>query len=156
MPGWQVHLMSRWAKVALVCAGYLLALVAGGVASYMYNARVSALPYDTSGGMYAAGEFMSGLSAFFMVALMPTLLMLWFLRRNWKLWQAIALASFGFASVGLLAVQELNMRGRLERLVFLTPLALLGFLLFITLGGVIVRWLWIRRRSGTPGSRMRR
>ena len=96
--------MSRWAKAALVCAGYLLALVAGGVASYMYNARVSALPYDTSGGMYAAGEFMSGLSAFFMVALMPTLLMLWFLRRNWKLWQAIALASFGFASVGLLAV----------------------------------------------------
>jgi len=48
------------------------------------------------------------------------------------------------------------MRGRLERLAFLTPLALLGFLLFITLGGVIVRWLWIRRRSGTPGSRMRR
>src|SRR5437773_1037808 len=32
LPGWQVHLMSRWAKVALVCAGYLLALVAGGVA----------------------------------------------------------------------------------------------------------------------------
>jgi hypothetical protein len=65
---------------------------------------VSALPYDTSGGMYAGGELLSGLSAFLVVALMPTLLALWFQRDNTKLWQSIALASFGFASAGLLAV----------------------------------------------------
>jgi hypothetical protein len=70
----------------------------------LYNVRVSALPYDTSGGMYAAGEAMSGLSAFLVVALAPTLLMLWFVRGNRKLWQAIAIVSLAFAGVGLLAV----------------------------------------------------
>jgi len=34
------------------------------------------------------------------------------------------------------------MRGRLRRWAFLAPLALLGFLLFIALGGVVVRELW--------------
>lgn len=96
--------MSRWAKIALVGAGYLLAFVAGGVASYLYNARVSQLPYDTSGGMYAGGELLSALSAFLVVALVPTLLSLWFQRRNGRLWQSIAIASLGFAGAGLLAV----------------------------------------------------
>ena len=96
--------MSRWAKAGLVCVGYVLAIVAAGVSSHLYNARVSALPYDTSGGMYAAGEFMSALGAFLVVALVPTLLALWFLRGNGGLWQAIALASLGFAGAGLLAV----------------------------------------------------
>jgi hypothetical protein len=96
--------MSRWAKVGLVCVGYLLAFVAGGVAGRMYNARVSALPYDTSGGMYAGGEFLSVLAAFLVVALVPTLLVLWFLRGSTRLWQAVALASLGFACAGLLAV----------------------------------------------------
>jgi hypothetical protein len=34
------------------------------------------------------------------------------------------------------------MRGRLKRMAFLAPLVLLGFLLFIALGGVVVRELW--------------
>jgi hypothetical protein len=96
--------LNRWAKAGLVCGGYVLALVAAGVASYLYNLRVSALPYDTSGGMYAAGEFMTALGTFLVIALVPTLLMLWFLRGHARLWQAIALGSVGFAGVGLLAV----------------------------------------------------
>lgn len=96
--------MGRGAKIAVVCAGYLLAFIAGAIASALYNARVSALPYDTSGGMYAAGESMTALGAFLAVALAPTLLALWFLRGSPRLWQTIALASFGFAGAGLLAV----------------------------------------------------
>jgi hypothetical protein len=96
--------MSRGARVGIVCVGYLLAFVAGGVAGHLYNVRVSALPYDTSGGMFAAGEFMSELAAFLVVALVPTLLALWFLRGNKRLWQAIAIAALGFAIAGLLAV----------------------------------------------------
>jgi hypothetical protein len=68
--------MRRGAKIAVVCAGYLLAFIAGAIASALYNARVSALPYDTSGGMYAAGESMTALGAFLAVALAPTLLAL--------------------------------------------------------------------------------
>ena len=91
-------------KAAVVCAGYLFACLAGFVASYMYNARMSRMPYDTSGGMYAFGEAMSGFSVFLLVALIPTLLALWFLRRNTTLWLSIAIASLGFAIAGLIAV----------------------------------------------------
>ena len=96
--------MNRWAKVGAVSAGYLLAIVAGGVAGYLYDVRVSALPYDTSGGMYAGGHLLTVLAAFLTVALVPTLLGLWFLRGNRKFWQAVAIASVAFAGAGLLAV----------------------------------------------------
>jgi len=96
--------MSRWTKVAIVCAGYVLAIVAGSVASHLHDARLNAMPYDTSGGMYAAGVFMAGVAAFLVVALVPTLLALWFLRGSTRLWQAIAFASVGFAGAGLVAV----------------------------------------------------
>jgi hypothetical protein len=96
--------MNRWTKAGLVGAGYLLAFAAGGVAGHLYNVRVSALPYDTSGGMYAGGELMAALSAFLVVALLPTLLALWFLRGSAKLWQTVALAALVFAGAGLLAV----------------------------------------------------
>jgi hypothetical protein len=96
--------MSRLAKVAVVLAGYALAIAAGVVAAKIYDARVSALPYDTSGGMYAGGEMMSSLAAFLVVALVPTLLALWFLRNNHGFWNAVAILSLAFALVGLLAV----------------------------------------------------
>ena len=92
------------AKAAVVCGGYVLAVVAAWAAGHVYNARLSTLPYDTSGGMYAAGETMSALGAFLVVALVPTLLALWFLRGNARLWQVIAIASLAFACAGLLAV----------------------------------------------------
>jgi hypothetical protein len=96
--------MSGRAKFGLVCTGYLLAIGAGGLAGHLYNVRVSALPYDTSGGMYAAGESMAALGTFLAFALAPTALGLWFLRGNRKLWQTIAIASLAFATVGLLSV----------------------------------------------------
>ena len=96
--------MTRWAKIGLVAGGYLLAIGAGAVAGHLYDMRVSALPYDTSGGMYAGGEAMAGLGAFLAVALIPTLVMLWFLRANLRFWQGIAIASLAFAGTGLVAV----------------------------------------------------
>ena len=96
--------LTAWAKAGLVCAGYLAAFAAAWLASWAYNARMAEMPYDTSGGMYAAGESMAALGTFFVVALPPTLLMLWFLRRNAKLWLAVAVGSLGFAGAGLLAV----------------------------------------------------
>jgi len=96
--------MSRGAQVGAVIAGYGAAIAAGMVAARIYNARVAALPYDTSGGMYAGGEALSALGAFLVVSLLPTLLALWFLRRHHKLWNGVAVASVAFAGVGLLAV----------------------------------------------------
>jgi hypothetical protein len=96
--------MSRLAKLLLVLAGYLAAVVAGGAAGYLYDRRVSALPYDTSGGMYAGGEAITSLGVFLLVALVPTLLGLWFLRRHEKSWTVLGIAALGFAGAGLLSV----------------------------------------------------
>jgi hypothetical protein len=38
--------------------------------------------------------------------------------------------------------EELNMRARVKRFVFMAPLFLVGLLLFMALGGVVVRSLW--------------
>ena len=96
--------MNRRAKAGVVTAGYIAAIVAGVVAGWMYDARAARLPYDTSGGMYAGGQMMTSLAAFLVVALAPTLLALWFLRRHEPFWNGVAVASLGFAGAGLLAV----------------------------------------------------
>jgi len=96
--------VGRAQQIALVVAGYGAALGAAIVAAHLYNAWVAALPYDTSGGMYAAGEAMSSLGAFLVVAVVPTLLALWFIRGNEKAWNGIAIASLAFAAFGLIAV----------------------------------------------------
>jgi len=54
--------------------------------------------------MYAAGEAMYSTAAFLVVALVPTLLALWFLRHHEGFWNTMSVASLAFAAVGLVAV----------------------------------------------------
>src|SRR6267154_3607378 len=96
--------MRRVAKLSVVTGGYVAAIVAGFLSGWLYNVRVSALPYDTSGGMYAGGEMMSSLAAFLVVSLVPTLLALWFLRAHQGFWNCVAVGALAFAGVGLVAV----------------------------------------------------
>ena len=96
--------MNRMAKVGVALGGYLAAVLAGIVAAWWYDVRVSALPYDTSGGMYAGGQLLTSLAAFFVVALIPTVLGLWFIRKHEGVWNAVAIAAITFAAAGLLAV----------------------------------------------------
>lgn len=98
------RLATRYVKASIVCAGYLLAIGVAWMAGYLYNLRMAAMPYDTSGGMYAGGELLTELTAFLGVALVPTLLGLWFVRGHQRLWQAVAVASLTFAVIGLLGV----------------------------------------------------
>jgi hypothetical protein len=94
----------RTRKILIVCAGYALAVLAGIAAGALYNARVSKLPYDTSGGMYAGGELLQSTAAFLGAALIPTVLALWYLRASGRFWHLVALASLAFAITGLIAV----------------------------------------------------
>ncbi len=96
--------MARLAKVGIVVGGYVAAVIAAVIAAQLYNARMAAMPYDTSGGMYAGGEAITSLAVFLMVALVPTLLALWFLRGNERFWNTVAVASLVFAVVGFVAV----------------------------------------------------
>lgn len=96
--------MKRWSKVGVVVGGYVLAVAAAAVTGWAYDARLRALPHDTSGGMYAGGQLLAALVAFLVVALVPTLLALWFLRRHTGFWNGVAVASIAFAALGLIAV----------------------------------------------------
>ena len=124
--------VGRSQQVAVVVAGYAAAFGAAIVAAHLYNARVAALPYDTSGGMYAAGETMSSLGAFLVVAAAPTLLALWFLRANEKVWNGVAIASLAFAAAGLLAVLSTFVTRSTEHV----ALALLGLFSLLQLLGM--------------------
>jgi len=94
--------MTRGAKVGIVVAGYALAFVAGGVAAWVYNLSVSALPYDTSGGMYAGGELITSVGAFLAVAVVTTGIGLWFARRSAAVWNTIPALALAFAGIGLI------------------------------------------------------
>ena len=92
------------AKAGVVVGGYVAALVASGVAGWWYDRRLAAMPYDTSGGMYAGGQLLTVLAVLFAASLPPTILALWWLRRHEKFWEAVAVTSLAFAAAGLVAV----------------------------------------------------
>jgi hypothetical protein len=96
--------MGRFGKTGVVIAGYAAAVAAGAVAAWLYDVRMAAMPYDTSGGMYAGGQLLQSLGAFLVVALVPTLVWLWFLRAHTRLWNGLGLAAIAFATIGLVAV----------------------------------------------------
>lgn len=58
MPGplARIDSLGRSARIATVAGGYALAFAASWGAAWAYDVRMAAMPYDTSGGMYAAGE----------------------------------------------------------------------------------------------------
>ena len=125
--------MGHWKTKSLVISGYMAAVLAAVVAGWLYDVRVSALPYDTSGGMYAGGQMITELAAFFTVALLPTALLLWSLRRNERFWNAVGILSLWFAVIGLVAVLlPLLTHGTADNI----PLVLLSLISFAQLLGV--------------------
>lgn len=96
--------MRRGTKIVWVAGGYAAAVLAAWAAAWSYDVRMSAMPYDTSGGMYAGGQMLFSVGVFAIVALAPTLLWLWFLRGHARLWSAVAATSLALAAVGLVAV----------------------------------------------------
>jgi hypothetical protein len=117
--------MGRVAKWSIVIGGYVAAVVAAGVAGWLYNEHLETLPYDTSGGMYAGGEMLNSLAVFLVVALVPTLLGLWFVRGHAKFWNAVGVLSVGFAAVGLVAVFAAT-RGAITQNLALVLLSIFG------------------------------
>lgn len=123
--------MRTRAKVGVVVTGYVAAVGAAILAGWMYNVRVSALPYDTSGGMYAGGEALTSLGAFLVIALFPTLLALWFVRRHERFWNVVGTLAIIFAAVGLVSVlKPVGTNGARESIpVFLLSILWLGHML---------------------------
>jgi hypothetical protein len=141
--------MSRGRKIAVVCGGYALALAAGALAGWAHDARLSAMPYDTSGGMYAGGVLLAELGAFLAVALIPTVLALWFLRGNTTFWLAVAASALGFAAVGLIAVlmPQSGRGSRHPALLMLDLLSVAQFLGVPLWAGAFALFAWIAPRG---------
>ena len=98
-----LELMIRHRSTLVAAGGFLLAIAAGIAAGALYDLRVSRLPYDTSGGMYAGGQLITSLGTFVLVALATALLWAWLERRNERLWRWLGTLSVAFAGVGLVA-----------------------------------------------------
>ena len=96
--------MTRWKRLGLVLAGYVLAFVGSGIVVAIYDRRFSAADNQTMGGMIAGGEMMLGAGMFVFLSLFPTALALWFLRSNRAWWSWFTSACLVFAAVGLVAV----------------------------------------------------
>jgi hypothetical protein len=96
--------MNRWMKLGVVLGGYALAFVVSCVAVAIYDRRFTPADNQTMGGMIAGGEMMYGGAVFVLIALVPTGLALWFLRRHRPSWALLTLGCLGFALLGLTAV----------------------------------------------------
>jgi hypothetical protein len=96
--------VGRLTKLGIVMSGYAVAVLAAIGAGWLYDLRMAAMPYDTSGGMYAGGQMLTSLAVFLVVALVPTLIGLWFMRTDPKFWNSVAIIALGFAVAGLVAV----------------------------------------------------
>jgi hypothetical protein len=118
--------MGRMAKISIVISGYVAAVVAAIAAAWLYDWRTSKLPYDTSGGMYAGGEAMTSIAVFLVVALVPTLVSLWFLRGNARFWNLVGVGAMAFAAVSLASVFSVIVHPEITRNVLLTLLSLLA------------------------------
>src|SRR5262245_11508419 len=127
--------MGRLGRAGMVIAGYLAAVAAAAVAAWLYDVRATALPYDTSGGMYAAGQALQSIAVFLLVALAPTAYGLWLLRRHAGFWNGVAVASLVFAAAGLIAVLAPLFFGSAGRSI---PLLLLSLLALAQLLGMPV------------------
>src|SRR5262249_29346693 len=92
------------AKLGIVLAGYVLAVVVSVGAVAIYDRRFTEADNQTMGGMIAGGEMMYGAGVFVLVSLLPTGLGLWFIRKSRTAWSAFSLACLAFAVIGLGAV----------------------------------------------------
>ena len=96
--------MKRWMKAGVVLAGYALAFIASVAFVAIYDRHFTAADNRTSGGMIAGAELIYGTGMFLLVALAPTLLALWFMRKSRRVWAWFTGLGLAFAILGLPAV----------------------------------------------------
>ena len=96
--------MKRWTKIGIVLAGYGLAFIASVAFVAIYDRHFTFADNQTSGGMIAGAELMYGTGIFLLVALAPTSLALWFMRKSRPVWAWFTGFGLAFALLGLPAV----------------------------------------------------
>ena len=93
--------MTPVAKVAVVAAGYVLALLAAGAAVAVNGAYIP--EPQASGGMQAFGDLLLFIGVFGVLGLVPTGAALFFLRDSHRFWTLLASAGLALALTGVAA-----------------------------------------------------
>src|SRR5208337_3103007 len=96
--------MYRLLRLGAVLAGYAFALLAAYGACYYRELQFQQAQIDTSGGMYAWGDLITFSVIFGPLALFPTGLALYFVRRSQKFWTVLSIVSWPLAATGLAAL----------------------------------------------------
>jgi hypothetical protein len=97
----------RAIKLGIVLAGYALALAAAVAGAMIYDSRFSPADNQAMGGMIAFGELTFGAGVFAVLALLPTALALWFVRRHRPTWNVFSVACLAFALAAVVGVPAL-------------------------------------------------
>lgn len=148
----RLNRLSCGARVALVALGYVAALAAAVLALIGYVSLTSGPDRDASSGMYAFADVLFFVLAFAAGSIVPTGLMLYFLRAFVTPWRVFASVGLGISATGLLAAANVagwsSEYGVFSMLavprVFLAPL-LAGLFVLVGMfspGRVNRRWLY--------------
>jgi hypothetical protein len=130
--------VNRWTKLALVLAGYALALAGSALSMVLYDRGFSAADSQAMGGMIAGGGMLLGAGVFGLGSLAPTGLALWYLRGSQRFWSMFSAAGVAFALAGLAAV--LGTLATSAAMAQLPALALVGLMGMVQMLGAP---LWI-------------
>ncbi len=134
--------LSGFARAGVILGGYVAAWLAAFAATALLTPDEAA---RDPGGMAAAGDLFRFLGLFFLFALVPTALGLWFLRSVPKFWTVFGVASLVLAATGPVAAMVFprSFGAQAPALVVLGFLALLRILgtPLMGLGFLITAWI---------------
>ena len=129
--------MRKLVGLTVVVLGYVAALVAACVAVYIRVLETQNDPaVQASAGMYAFGDFLLFVAVFGAMSLVPTALLLYFLRPYKAFWSVLSLAGLALAVIGPVAaaiIQHSQAKSLITELFWCgqvtgSPLLTLGFL----------------------------
>jgi len=102
-PGPSSGTTARLAKTGAVVGGYAVAFVVASAVVAARAARMKLPAAQASGGMQAFGDSLLFLAVFWIIAIVPTGMALFFLRPYRRFWSVLSAAALGLAGTGLAA-----------------------------------------------------
>ncbi|HEV2719190.1 MAG TPA: hypothetical protein VG323_04160 [Thermoanaerobaculia bacterium] len=120
--------MTTRAKALTVVAAYAGALAVAAAVVGIHVALTLGPDRDLYGVMYDFGDIVLFVTAFAAAAIPATALMLLFLRRHRRLWQALSIAAIVVAATGVMAFADYLLRGTNAVLMEWSALAVLRIL----------------------------
>jgi hypothetical protein len=98
--------LKRSSKIALVVAGYVVAVLVAAMVINIYVTATDTPDRQTYGGMFAFGDSLVFLAAFGLAAIPATGAALFFLRPVHSFWRVLSIAALTLAATGLVVLAD--------------------------------------------------